>query len=145
MGTPETGNGWLVQIDDTATPVTYAARATANWVTIGGQRSLSYGRTLGTADVTDKDSDNNEELLATNRSAEVSLDNLLEADDDGLDVVEKMYQNRETRLLKLTNGTISYVFAALCTEFPIDAPQDDAVTSGISFKRTGPEDRTPAL
>lgn len=142
---PETGNGWLIYVDKSATAKTYAERATADWQLIGGQRSLSKGSTLGVADVTDKDSSNWSESLPTNREGELSLDNLFEADDDGLEVVEKMHTSRETRLLRVTNGTLQYVSAYICTEFPLEAPQDDAVTLGITFRRTGPEERTPPL
>lgn len=143
MGNPQTGNLWVAYVDKTATPVT--DRTLADYQLIGGQQGANYDRSLGIADVTDKDSSNWTEAIPTNRDGELTLDNLLEADDDGLDVLEAMHIDRETRFIKLTNGTVTYEFQAICTAFPLDLPQDDAAKVSITLKRTGAEYRTPAL
>lgn len=143
MGVAQTGNLWLAYVDDTATPAT--VRTSANYVLIGGQTGANYDRSLGTAEVTDKDSNNWTEHLPTNRDGELSLDNLLEANDAGLDILEGMLINRETRFVKLTNGSVTYEFQAICTAFPLDLPQDDVAKTSITLKRTGEEFRTPPL
>lgn len=137
----ETGQNWLIYVDDSATP-SYDA---PNWKLVGGQRGLEFGRSLGTADATTKDSNHNEETLPTTKSRELSLDNLYQSDDEGLAVLEKMHENLEKRPVKIDNGTLQFKFWAWCTEFPLSAPMDDAVSQAITLKPTGAVERIPAL
>lgn len=137
----ETGELWLVYVDKTATP----NYDTPDWQLVGGQRGLDFDRSLATADATTKDSAGNEETLATIKSRELSLDALYQADDLGLAVLEAMHENRVKRAVKIDNGVLSYKFWAWCTEFPMSAPNDDAVSLSITIKPTGVIERTPAL
>lgn len=137
----ETGELWLVYVDKTATP----SYDTPDWQLIGGQKGLDFGRSLATADVTTKDSAGNEETLPTIHSRDLSLDNLYQADDAGLAILEGMHENRVKRPFQITNGTMTYKFNGWCTEFPISAPNDDAVSQSITIKVTGALERIPAL
>lgn len=145
MGTPSTGHAFLVYVDKTATPKLLADYETADWQLIGGQKGLDFSSTLGVADVTSKDSENNTESLPTNRDRELTIDNLWERDDDGLAVVEKAHDQRETRLFRVVGPDRVKIFAGIVTEYSLGAPEDDAATLSISIKPTGRVIPLPAI
>lgn len=138
----ETGQLWLVYVDKTQTTPSYD---NPDWQLIGGQKDLDFKRNLGTVDVTTKDSNNNEETLATLLKRDLSLAALFQADDAGLAVLEAMHENRQKRPFKIDNGQLQYKFWAWCTDFPIKAPNEGAVDQAITIKPTGAIERTPAL
>ena len=137
----ETGELWLVYVDNT--PV--ADYENPSWQLIGGQKGVDLDRSLDTADITTKQSAGWEEVLPTIRHHELSLDNLFEADDSGLAVLEGMFVNRTKRPIKIDNGTLSFKCWAYCTAYPLSAPLDDAVSTTITLKPSGVVERTPAL
>ncbi len=138
-----TGQNWLVYVDSTPSPA--SAYTDVVWQLIGGQKGLDRSGTLDTADATTKDSDNNEEVLPTNKKRELSLDNLYQLDDVGTDIVERMLERREFRFVKIDNGSVQWIYLCLCTEFSFSAPEDDAVGNTVTFKPSGTPTRIPAL
>lgn len=136
-GTNQTGQLHLLYVDTSATPTLLADKASATWTLIGGQRGVDFNRTRGTADVTTKDSNYWTESLATNKDAELTLDNLLQKNDAGIEQLRDSYEDGEARLFRLVAGDKIHYFMGLVTEFSTSAPQDDAATLSGTIKPTG--------
>lgn len=146
----ETGHLWLLYVDKTAvgasTPNGAVDFADADWQLVAGQRGLDRSSSLGTADATTKDSANQETLLPTNLSREISIDAIGDlVDDAGQKVVELAQQNRLMRWYKVTNGQVTWYYHCLVTSFDFSAPEDDVVSLSITLKPSGTPTRVPAL
>lgn len=140
MTTPTTGDDYLLYIDTNSVGATPPDTGTRLWVLIAGQKSFSNPYSLGVADVTDKDSNNYEESIATNRSSEKSLEGLVEANDPGQIALRSACENRNIAYFKhVTPAGDLRIYQGLVTEYSEDAPQDDAVTFTATIKRTGSE------
>ncbi len=136
MGTPTTGHLWLVYIDSTSPNP--ANLTSPTWQLLGGQKGLSRSRSLGTVDVTDKDSGNESEFLPTNKESKLDLDHLVELTDAGQVLLEAMYELREVRAIKMVDSAgVSKKALAICTTLDIDAPEDGSVDGKATFQVTG--------
>lgn len=140
---PTSGDDFLLYVDtnsigtvaDPDTPVNAAVRS---YVLVSGQRSMTPAMSLGTADATDKDSGNWEEAIATNRSAELSVEGVREEGDSGQDCLRDANRFRNKIYAKyLTPGGEVWEGQFFVTEFSVDAPQDDVVTFSAALKLSG--------
>ena len=139
----EIGQLWVLYVDKTASPL--GSYENPDWQYVGGQKNLDFKRALATVDATTKASESNEESVAGTLSRTISLDALYQADDAGLQVLEAAHEARQSRVMKIDNGVLSYKFRAWVTDFPIAAPADGIVDQAITIKVTGKVERTPAL
>lgn len=144
MPAPTSGDEFLVYIDtnsigaeaDNATPVNPNTR---NYVLISGQRGASLTYSLGVADVTDKDSSNWEESIATNRSGELTVEGVREEGDPGQDALRDANRFRNKVYAKaVTPAGEAWEGQFFVTEFNVEAPQDDAIPFSATLKLTGP-------
>jgi len=132
-GNPTTGNDYLLYIDQNS-----VGAEDRSWLIIGGQLNLSIERGIGESEVTDKDSNHEEEYLPTNKSAGISFEFNVETDDSGFQELEKISKTREFRYFYYirTDGKKEYCKAFL-SEFSVDAPQDEVATGSGSLRITG--------
>ncbi len=114
-------------------------KSDSDYVTVAGQRGATLSRSVDLADVTSKDSDGWEENLPTIRHWSIDFDGLLIEDDTGYGLLEAAYLGNEQVLVQMqtASGTV-YSGLATLTDFPIDAPYDDAVTISGTLQGTGP-------
>ncbi len=131
MGTARAGYDALIYVDQSG--------AGTNFVKVAGQRGANLTRSLETIDVTDKDSLNWMEYLASLRSWTLDFDGLVELDDSGYTWLETCFTNRSTVQVRLSapNGSTTYIGSAIITELSNEAPHDDAFTFSASFQGTG--------
>lgn len=142
---PASGNDFLLYIDinsigtgaDPATPVNASVR---NYKLIAGQRTASPSDSLGTADATTKDSNNTEESIPTNTSAELAVDGVRSEGDEGQEAMKLALKYRNIAYFKrITPEGIATEARYIVTKYSEEAPQDDVVTYSATLKRTGAE------
>lgn len=105
---------------------------------LGGQRGCKLNRSAETIDVTAKDSDGWQENLSGLKNWGVDTDGLIIEDDKAYSSLEDAFMNNtEVDVVIVTPMKKKYVGKAFVTDFPIDAPYDDAVTYSVSFTGTG--------
>ena len=116
---------------------------TPTWIKVGGQGDATLTRSMGTIDVTDKDSQGWEEVLIGNRTAELEFDAFLIEDDAGFEALETAFEDRTEVDLRLTTPTQTYRGKFILTEFPIEAPKDDSATISFTLKANGAIAKAP--
>jgi len=137
---PTSGDEYLLYIDGNSVGATPLDATTRNWLLISGQRTFDPKYNLGMADATDKDSNNNEEGVATNRSMQGSVEGVREEGDPGQEALASANKNRNLAYFKYsTPAGNEFSFQGYVTEYSETAPQDDVVTYSGTIKRSGPE------
>ncbi len=131
------GIDFVIQVNtgDEITPV---------WTTIAGQRGATLNRSVDVIDVTSKSSDNWEENLPGIRHWSIDFDGLLVEDDTGYLELEDAFMNgTQVRVQMETVSGNKYTGMATLTDFPIEAPYDDAATYSGTLQGSGPLVKTP--
>jgi hypothetical protein len=140
MGTPTSGDDYLLYVDTNSVGASPPDPAVRNYVLVSGQKSFSNPQTLGTADTTDKDSNNWEESIATNRSSEKTVEGVREEGDPGQEGLKDANTNRNLAYFKyVTAAGDEWELQGFVTEWSEDAPQDDTATFSATIKRSGAE------
>lgn len=116
---------------------------------IGGQRGCTLNRSSDTLDVTSKDSEGWQENLSGLKNWGVDTDGLIVKDDEALDYLEECFMNgTEVPVVVATPLGKKYKGNVIITDFPLEAPYDDAATYSVSFTGSGKlesvSDTTPA-
>jgi TP901-1 family phage major tail protein len=114
---------------------TYAAPV---WTSIGGQRTLSLGRTADEIETSDKTSAGWKSFLAGLKEWTLEVEVVIEESDNGRQTLEDAYEN-DTRLdiaVQLDASTIYRGYANI-TDFSLEAPYDDAWTGSLTLKGDG--------
>lgn len=134
-----TGVDFLIQVNtgtDTA----------PTWTTVAGQQNATLKRKADEADITSKDSDGWYEGLPTIKNWSIDFDGLLVEDDAGYQALEDAYLNDKILQVQLlTPAGNKYTGKAYLTDFPIDAPYDDAATYSGTLQGTGPLTKTTGV
>lgn len=122
-----TGIAFLVQVQDGT-----------DWVSVAGQRSATLNRTAEEADVTSKTSEGWYEGIPTFKNWSIDFDGLVMESDTSYALLEDAYMNGETIQVQLiTPAGNKYTGSGYLTEFPIEAPYDDAATYSGTIQGTG--------
>lgn len=111
---------------------------------IGGQSGATLNRDTNIIEVTSKDANGWAESVGGVKSWGIECEGFLVEDDASLEAIEKIW---------LENGTVDvsialpsgkkYSGTAIIESFPVEMPQDDAVSMSISFTGTGELTITP--
>ncbi|MDK2986537.1 MAG: hypothetical protein PWQ96_2181 [Clostridia bacterium] len=110
---------------------------------VGGQRGATLNRSAETIDITTKSSSGWRENEASIREWSIEADGLLIEDDTAYTELENCYMNGTKSLVELvTAAGNTYEGEALITDFPIEAPYDDAATYSVTLQGTGPLTKT---
>lgn len=107
-------------------------------VALGGQRGCTLNRSSDTLDVTSKDSEGWQENLSGLKNWGVDTDGLIVENDEAYGVLEEKFMNgEEVEVVIITPMKSKYTGIAIITDFPIEAPYDDAATYSVSFTGSG--------
>jgi predicted secreted protein len=140
MGTPTSGDDFLLYVDTNSVGATPPDPSTRLFVLVSGQKSLTNPQSLATADATDKDSDNWEESVATNRSSEKTVEGVREEGDPGQEALKTANSQRNLAYFKIVSAAgDAWQFQGFVTEWSEEAPQDDVVSFSATIKRSGAE------
>ena len=112
---------------------------------IGGQSGATLNRDTNIIEVTSKDAQGWAESVGGVKSWGVECEGFLVEDDKSLEAIEKIWLENGTVdvSLALPSGK-KYAGKAIIESFPVEMPQDDAVSMSISFTGTGALKITPA-
>ena len=117
----------------------------ADWVPVAGQRGATLNRGVDVADLTSKMSLGWHEGAPTIRNWSIDFDGLVIEDDEAYKLLEAAYMDGEILQVEVvTPAGNKYSGNAFLTDFPIDAPYDDAMTYTGTLQGTGPLVITPA-
>lgn len=106
---------------------------------LGGQRGATLNRTADTIDTTTKASNEWRESEASIKEWGIDADGLLVEDDVAYLALEAAYMAGTKVNIELeTAAGNKYSGQAIITDFPVEAPYDDAATYSVSFMGTGP-------
>ena len=131
-----TGVDFLIQVNT-------GTEATPTWTTVAGQQNATLNREVDEADITSKDSDGWYEGLPTIRNWSIDFDGLIVEDDTGYKALEDAYMNNEILQVQIVTPVGNkYTGKAYLTDFPIEAPYDDAATYSGTLQGTGPLTKT---
>lgn len=104
---------------------------------LGGQRNATLNRSAELIDVTDKLGDGWKENLSSFKEWSIDCDGLYVASDAAFLELEEAYEAGDAVDIELAQGvTIVYKGKAFITDFPLEAPYDDALTYSISLAGT---------
>lgn len=118
--------------------------ATPAWTKVAGQRGATLNREYDTIDITTKDSDGFTDEDYSFGTWGIEADGLLVESDSGYAYLEDAFENAE--FLKVRFETLAgnkYEGNVLITDFPIEAPYDDAVTYSITLNGKGKYTKVP--
>ena len=131
-----TGVDFLIQVNT-------GTEAAPVWTTVAGQQNATLNREVDDADITSKDSNGWYEGLPTIRNWSIDFDGLIVESDTGYQALEDAYMNNEILQVQLlTPAGNKYTGKAYLTDFPIEAPYDDAATYSGTLQGTGPLTKT---
>lgn len=105
---------------------------------VGGQSGATLNREANIIETTSKDANGWAENMTGVISWSIEAEGYVVVDDTALDALETSFLNREEVQveLRLPNGKM-YTGSAYISEFPLEAPQDDALTYSLVFVGNG--------
>lgn len=119
----------------------------ANYVAIAGQRSATLNRSRDTIDTTCKDSAGGwKTSIAGMGEWSIDTDGILVDGDENFARLEKAFLDREILKVQMVNALTGAGFEGdvVITDFPLEAPYDDAMTYSLSLAGAGELKALPA-
>jgi len=108
------------------------------WSTVGGQRNATLNRGSEVIDVTSKISGGWKENMAGFKEWSIDCDGIVVFDDTAFTALETAFNaGEEVAIQVAVDEVATYSGSALITDFPIEAPYDDAATYAVSLTGTG--------
>lgn len=105
---------------------------------LGGQRSATLNRSADTIDVTNKESEGWQENLAGLKNWGIDTDGLVVENSEAYDYLEECFmESKEVDAYLTTPMGKKYTGKAIITDFPLEAPYDDAATYSVTFTGSG--------
>ena len=104
---------------------------------LAGQRGATLNRSAETIDITNKVSAGWKEMITSVKEWSIDCDGVFVADDTALKQLETAFNNNTTVQVKIADGVWGYQGTAIITDFPIEAPYDDAATYSLTLQGTG--------
>lgn len=112
--------------------------STGTFKVLGGQRACTLNRSADTIDVTAKDSDGWQENLAGLKNWGIDTDGLIVENNEAYSILEDKFMNSETITAVIVTPTQkAFQGEAIITDFPLEAPYDDAATYSVTFTGSG--------
>ncbi|MED4840396.1 phage major tail protein, TP901-1 family [Weizmannia sp. CD-2023] len=105
---------------------------------VGGQSGAKLNREANLIETTTKDAEGWAENITGVLSWSIESDGYVVVDDAALDALETAFLDRKEVdvEVRMPNGKM-YYGSAFISEFPLDAPQDDALTYSLKFAGNG--------
>jgi TP901-1 family phage major tail protein len=110
---------------------------------IGGQSGATLNRSMNVIETTDKTSNGWVTKIGGTKEWSVEMDAFLVIGDAGFQALSTAFKNREDVEVEMAVGNITYSGKALLSDFPLEAPSDDAVTFSITLEGNGELVETP--
>jgi TP901-1 family phage major tail protein len=105
---------------------------------LGGQSGATLNRETNIIEVTSKESGWSENLAGV-KSWSIEAEGYVVVSDTAYDAMETAWENgEEVEVEIVVPSGKTYKGKALISEFPLEAPQDDALTFSITLQGTGP-------
>lgn len=106
---------------------------------VGGQRGATLNRGSETLDVSNKATEGGwKEFIQGAKEWSIDCDGILIAEDAGFTALETAYLAGNLVDIKIGDEAgWGYQGQAIITDFPIEAPYDDALTYSVTFQGTG--------
>jgi TP901-1 family phage major tail protein len=113
---------------------------------LGGQSGATLNRSAEAIDVTSKDSQGWTEAIAGIKSFSIECEGFLSEDDEATGALEEAFDARTSlkATIKMPSGK-KYEGTVIITDFPVEFPQDDAVTYSLELTGTGALTVVPAV
>lgn len=108
------------------------------YVDLGGQRGATLNRSAETIDVTNKVSGGWKQSITGFKEWSLDCDGIYIEDDAAYTLLEEAFEAGTELTVKLSKGEdFSFSGKAVITDFPLEAPYDDAATYSVSLAGTG--------
>jgi len=105
---------------------------------LGGQRNATLNRSAELIEVTDKSSTGQwKENLAGFKEWSIDCDGLYVVSDTAYGALVTAFNAGNAITVTLSDGTLTYTGSGYITDFPLEAPYDDALTYSVSITGTG--------
>ena len=104
---------------------------------LAGQRGATLNRSAETIDITNKVSAGWKESITSVKEWSVDCDGVFVEDDTALKALETAFNANTMVDVKISDGEWGYKGKAIITDFPIEAPYDDAATYSLTLQGTG--------
>ena len=109
---------------------------------VAGQQGLTINRTADTIEVSTKDTEGGwKASIAGMKEWSIDLDGLYVTSDESQSILSNAFTSGDLVCIKVYNNkTRKGMFGGIAsiTDFPIEAPYDDAVTYSVTFSGVGP-------
>lgn len=105
---------------------------------LAGQRGATLNRSAEVIDITNKTGDGWVEKMSSTKEWSVECDGLFVKEDAALQALEEAFKAGTPVQVKLADSDWGFNGSAIITDFPIEAPYDDAATYSLTLEGTGP-------
>ena len=113
---------------------------------LGGQRSATLNRSADTIDVTNKESEGWQENLAGLKNWGLDTDGLVVENSEAYTYLEECFmESKEVDAYLTTPMGKKYTGKAIITDFPLEAPYDDAATYSVTFTGSGKLEKSDSV
>lgn len=112
---------------------------------VGGQSGATLNRSMNVIETTDKTSNGWVTKIGGTKEWSIELEAFMVVGDAGFTALNTAFKNREEVDVEMEVGGITFKGKALISDFPLEAPQDDAVTFSITLEGTGELVETPVV
>lgn len=114
-------------------------------VVVGGQSGATINRSMNVIETTDKTSNGWVTKIGGTKEWSVELEAFMVIGDAGFTALNTAFKNRAEVDVEVAVAGITFAGKALISDFPIELPQDDAVTFSITLEGTGELLETPVI
>lgn len=104
---------------------------------VGGQSGATINRSMNVIETTDKTSNGWVTKIGGTKEWSVELEAFMIVGDTAFKELNTAFKNRAEVDVECEIGGIVFKGKALISDFPLEAPQDDAVTFSITLEGTG--------
>ncbi len=114
-------------------------------IAVGGQSGATINRSMNVIETTDKTSNGWVTKIGGTKEWSTELESFMVIGDAGYTALAKAFKDRAEVDVECAVGDIDFKGKALISDFPIEAPQDDAVTFTVTLEGTGELVETPKV
>jgi TP901-1 family phage major tail protein len=104
---------------------------------VGGQSGATINRSMNVIETTDKTSNGWVTKIGGTKEWSIELEAFMVVGDAGFQALNTAFADRAEVEVEMEIGGILFKGQALISDFPLEAPQDDAVTFSITLEGSG--------
>lgn len=112
---------------------------------VGGQSGATINRSMNVIETTDKTSNGWVTKIGGTKEWSVDLEAFMVVGDEGFVALNTAFANRTPVDVEVSVGGITFKGKALISDFPLELPQDDAVTFSVTLEGDGELLETPVV